>query len=156
MSVRSEQRSNISSFFWEPPWWTSFPVNNKRAEQPGWIWRHKLLDGPLFRCGGLVTSGIPFEAINKVEDDSDGHEPRHFKQGCETWTAASLSEDAAQQQKANGGLQVGDINQAAGDLYWMTVIPNGERVAAAYSFTTKIPHFWPWPKLSTHATFCPP
>lgn len=32
----------------------------------------------------------PPKAANKVEDDSDGHESRHFKQACETQAAASL------------------------------------------------------------------
>lgn len=52
------------------------------------------------------------EAANKVEDDSDGHEPRHFKQGCETQAAAilelCLSEEGAQEQQANRGVQVGE------------------------------------------------
>ena len=30
------------------------------------------------------------KVANKVEDDSDGHELRHFKQACETQAAASL------------------------------------------------------------------
>lgn len=65
----------------------------------------------LFRCGGLVTSGIS-KAGNKVQDDSDGQELCHFKQGCEMQAAASLdmclSEEGVQEQQANGGLQVGE------------------------------------------------
>lgn len=52
------------------------------------------------------------EAANKVGDDSDSHEPRHFKQGCETQAAASrelcLCEEGAQEQQANRGVQVGE------------------------------------------------
>lgn len=54
------------------------------------------------------------EAANKVEDDIDGHQPRHFKQGCEAQAAASLelhlSEEGAQEQQANRGVQVGERN----------------------------------------------
>lgn len=107
---------NYPSFFWEPPIWMSFPANNRSfgiwIEQPDIILRCLLYSTAHFSDVEDSSHLESPEATNKVEDDSDGHEPCHFKQGCETQTAAGLElclcEEGAQEHQANRGVQVGE------------------------------------------------
>lgn len=124
---------NYPSIFCEPPTWMSLPVNNRSfgisIEQPDIILRC-LLYGTAHSLDVEDSSHLESPgAANKVEDDSDGHETRHFKPGCETQAAASLdlclSEEGAQKQQANTGVQVGERKRQWGIstklMYYQTV-----------------------------------
>lgn len=88
---------NCINLYWHHKWWTagtSFLINNRffrrRAEQPGRIWRLQVYGIDHSLDVEDLSHQESNKVANKVEDDSDGHELRHFKQACETQAAASL------------------------------------------------------------------